>query len=277
MEAVLEEIDHIHVPVGTTMPATGASVAMPGSTAVRGTVFVTNYRMFFVPVRRVVARWCAHGSGSSTGAHCPCPPAGFALPLAAVERIDRTRALEGGRLVCCLVVRTKLLHALRLQYAVPAARSELPTLPDALLERLVFHSTLRRLFAFAPAWVASFRDAPAPFRYDAAAEYARMGLPSPTWAVGRFNPGYTRCATYPEVLCFPSSFVYGGLFLELLCFHHHSCSSSHLLLSLLSSSPLFVIVITVINNYRINNRNNNKNNKNNNQSTRTTNHQQSKP
>ena len=196
---MLEDIDHIHVELRGEAPAAGASTALPGSSAVRGTVYVTNYRLFFVPARRVVAHWPAHG--------CPCPPAGFALPLAAVQRIDRTRALERGLLVCSLVVRTKLLHALRLQYTVPAARSELPTLPDALLERLVFHCSLRRLFAFVPEWVAAFAHTPHPFRYDAAAEYARLGLPNATWAVGRFNPAHTRCATYPEVLCFPASFV----------------------------------------------------------------------
>ena len=177
---------------------------------VRGTVWVTDYRLVFRPrtrSRSVISsspRLVASGGASSDGGDdddAEKLPLDDVIPLLCIERVDVEGAPGAGVTgTKCLHLRCK--HTLQRKYVFAA--SAMLTQVYRLLKSLAFAGN--SLFSFAYCYKKSAAKGAAARgwgHYDAAADYARLGMSQlPGFRV--IDNGHALCPTYPRTLLVPS-------------------------------------------------------------------------
>jgi myotubularin-related protein 1/2 len=185
---VVPNIVHLHIsPVpsdqGAAPPATS-----PAASSTVGTLFVTNYRIVFIPQPRAQDKPAT-----------PCSTAGFEMPLTAVQRIDKGRGISAsyGRF-CCFAVKSKHFHDMRFSYLNSPDPLAPEVFPDEIVERAVFHRSVSKIFAFNADWVHSFaaKQVEEMWRkFSPVSDYTRQGM---------LNKNSLYCASYPQAICVPS-------------------------------------------------------------------------
>ena len=190
---------------------------------VSGTVWVTDYRLVFRPRTRsrsvsassprLPASGGASGGASSDGgddddAEKEKLPLDDVIPLLCLERVDVEGAPGAGVTgTKCLHLRCK--HTLQRKYVFAA--SAMLTQVYRLLKSLAFAGN--SLFAFAYCYKKSVANGDAARgwgHYDAAADYARLGMTQhPGFRV--VDNGHALCPTYPRTLLVPSAMTPGAL------------------------------------------------------------------
>ena len=187
----LPNIYHVHINQGSTQDLS----VKPLASCILGTLFLTNYKLVFKPVQSSSAK---RAIPTKTFESCPCCTEGCSVPIAGIQQIDRFHGVSPayGKF-SCFIIRSKNFHDLRFNYvsgsSSPSTSSMSSSLssesevasgdesfPDDLLEPLIFHNYILKIFAFNKEWVSSFD----PYTvqkywciYDQARELARLGFP----------------------------------------------------------------------------------------------------
>eukprot|EP00727_Mastigamoeba_balamuthi_P007541 m51a1_g3407 putative myotubularin isoform x1 (1148) ;mRNA; f:559739-564043 len=187
--AVLPNIVHVHVSAAPTAT----------SSCVIGSFVVSNYRLFFCPTE------LPEGLRARTSSCGKCALKGFEVPVASLESMAKCKGISAvyGNFTC-VVLRAKDFHDVRFAYL-----QDREVCPDDVLDRLLFHTSFEKLFAFTPEWVASYdQRALSQFwnLYNPITEFRRIGVPSEQWRLSRLNERFSYCATYPQLLCVPAAF-----------------------------------------------------------------------
>lgn len=191
----IPNIYHVHINQGLSQDYS----LKPLATCILGTLFLTNYKLVFKPVQSSSAK---ASIPTKTFETCPCCTDGCSVPIAGIQQIDRFHGVSPayGKF-SCFIIRSKNFHDLRFNYIsgspLPPPSSVSPSLsstqgesdtasgddplPDDLIEPLIFHNYILKLFAFNRKWISSFEHQSIQkyWRvYDQARELARLGFPS---------------------------------------------------------------------------------------------------
>ncbi|XP_078478077.1 phosphatidylinositol-3,5-bisphosphate 3-phosphatase MTMR2-like, partial [Lampetra planeri] len=154
----------------------------PFTGAARGTLSITNYKLYFKSSERD-------------------PPLVLDVPLGVVSRVDKvTNTTNRAETAYRLELTCKDIRTLRFAHKVDAqAECSLHT----ALTRYAFPlSNGLPLFAFEHKEVYPENG----WRvYDPIAEYRRLGLPNESWRISRVNESYEFCDSYPSLLVVPSA------------------------------------------------------------------------
>ncbi|XP_075912714.1 phosphatidylinositol-3,5-bisphosphate 3-phosphatase MTMR2-like isoform X2 [Petromyzon marinus] len=154
----------------------------PFTGATRGTLSITNYKLYFKSSERE-------------------PPLVLDVPLGVVSRVDKvTNTTSRAETAYRLELTCKDIRTLRFAHKVDAqAECSLHT----ALTRYAFPlSNSLPLFAFEHKEVYPENG----WRvYDPIAEYRRLGLPNESWRISRVNESYEFCDSYPPLLVVPSA------------------------------------------------------------------------
>ena len=159
----------------------------PGTGPIRGTLTITNYRLYFRP----------H--------HAKEHPVILDLPLGFVSRVDkvggaRTPGDNYGLEIFCKDIRN-------LRFALTKAdQGGHPRRPifEALTANAFPLSHDSQLFAFTYKEQCGSSSANGWTVYDQTEELKRLGLPNESWTISKINEKYQLCDTYPATLGLPS-------------------------------------------------------------------------
>ncbi|CAM9127801.1 unnamed protein product, partial [Lampetra planeri] len=173
----------------------------PFTGAARGTLSITNYKLYFKSSERVggtlsITNYKLYFKSSERD-----PPLVLDVPLGVVSRVDKvTNTTNRAETAYRLELTCKDIRTLRFAHKVDAqAECSLHT----ALTRYAFPlSNGLPLFAFEHKEVYPENG----WRvYDPIAEYRRLGLPNESWRISRVNESYEFCDSYPSLLVVPSA------------------------------------------------------------------------
>uniref|UniRef100_A0A4W3J848 Phosphatidylinositol-3,5-bisphosphate 3-phosphatase MTMR2 n=1 Tax=Callorhinchus milii TaxID=7868 RepID=A0A4W3J848_CALMI len=154
----------------------------PFTGVVRGTLTVTNYRLYFKSLDRD-------------------PPFVLDVPLGVISRVEKIGgASSRGENSYGLEIICKDIRTLRFAHKQEGHTRR------SIFENLMKYAfpTFNNLPLFAYEYSETFPEDGWKI-YDALAEYKRMGLPNESWKITRINENYELCDTYPAILVAPES------------------------------------------------------------------------
>ncbi|XP_078741428.1 LOW QUALITY PROTEIN: phosphatidylinositol-3,5-bisphosphate 3-phosphatase MTMR2-like, partial [Lampetra fluviatilis] len=156
----------------------------PFTGAARGTLSITNYKLYFKSSERD-------------------PPLVLDVPLGVVSRVDKvTNTTNRAETAYRLELTCKDIRTLRFAHKVDAQAGVACSLHTALTRYAFPCASSQPLFAFEHKEVYPENG----WRvYDPIAEYRRLGLPNESWRISRVNESYEFCDSYPSLLVVPSA------------------------------------------------------------------------
>lgn len=175
---------------------------------VHGTLFMTTYRLSFLPSPTHLA---------SIGASNPSVYAMFNVPLSSIDKIEREKKQNKPQsiLITCKDMRQ---HRIFLKGNLDPKTSEAMLSDDEIeraysaMYRYAFPNNIRYVFAFASSIPPALRDSYSPAQpFNMEREMSRQGVlnafngrPS-NWRLSTENSSYKLCDTYPKLLVVPTS------------------------------------------------------------------------
>lgn len=167
---------------------------------VSGTLFMTNYRLVFIPSPADLA---------SIALNNPSIYSWLQIPISSIDRIDREKSNNKGQnSVITMTISGKDFRQHRITIRSNTGKSNNSEYDIeraiSVISAYAFPNNMRYVFAFTHKFSGiQEKDLAAP--YDAALEFSRMGvLDNPQFRVSNANATYQLCNTYPQMLVVPA-------------------------------------------------------------------------
>ena len=168
---------------------------------VSGTLFMTNYRLVFIP---------SPADLTSITINNPSLHSWLQIPIAAIDKIDREKRSKD-LYVSAVTITIHCKDFRQIRFTIRNSSNKMGS-SDFEIERAVslitayaFPNNMRYLFAFTHKLSGiQVNDLAEP--YDPALEFSRLGvLDNPLWRVSNANASYQLCNTYPQWLVVPAA------------------------------------------------------------------------
>lgn len=190
------------------MSLVDASIQTAPGQFLTGTLFMTNFRIVFIPKNKEL---------KDIGSINPSIHTWLQIPLASIDRIEREKkSKENVSVGVNIVITCKDFRIHRI-----TAKSKNTANGDYDIERAIsvlstytFPNNMRYLFAFTHSLSSNGRLLKPVAPYDAVIEFSRLGvLDSELWRVTKANSEYKLCNTYSQFLVVPKSISDDELFI----------------------------------------------------------------